>query len=49
MQRFKNFSPENPQILKWAHQEEIEFYEQMTVEQPFTPKYFGKENSYLIL
>ena len=37
MQNFKNFSPENPKIYKMAHKEEIEFYENMTVEKKFTP------------
>ena len=49
MQRFKNFSPENPKLFKLAIKEETDFYENLTFERDFTAKYYGKEGDYIIL
>lgn len=42
LQKFKNFSPKNDKIIKITYPEEIEFYEHITFEKEFTPKYYGK-------
>ena len=50
MQRFKNFSLDNPKIYKWAYDGEIKFYESSDiVEKEFAPKYYGKEGTYIVI